>query len=138
MDKAVVLLSGGLDSTALAAYVKGMGNEVIGLSFDYGQRHKRELQAAQNVAVHLGIEHQMIDADILRRITGDTSVLTGAGEVPHGHYADESMKKTVVPGRNLFFLSIAASIAMGRKCQFVGIAAHGGDHHIYPDCYVGG
>lgn len=135
IDKAVVVYSGGLDSyTTLHAAIRKHGKEnVIALSVDYGQRHKRELQAASQVCLELGIPQILHNASNLRELLGN-SALTAGGEVPEGHYADESMKQTVVPNRNMIFLSLAVGVAVNQGAAFVYTGVHAGDHAIYPDC----
>lgn len=126
----VVVLSGGLDSTVtLALAVARHGaDQVRALGADYGQRHVRELRAAQVVAAHYGIPYETCDLRGL--LTG--SALLGEGEVPHGHYAAPSMEQTVVHGRNLLFASVAVSAAGPGGEVWLGV--HSGDHYIYPDC----
>jgi 7-cyano-7-deazaguanine synthase len=131
--KTIVICSGGLDSVTLA-YKIAKENALAGLlSFDYGQRHKKELAFAAQCATALNVPHSIIDiSSIGAHLTG--SALTDALEVPDGHYAEESMKITVVPNRNSIMLSIAYGIAAARNCDAVAAAFHGGDHFIYPDC----
>lgn len=125
-----VLFSGGMDSTALlvrAARQHG-ADQIRAVSFDYGQRHARELRAAEQIAARLGIDHFVLNLRGL--LTG--SALLGQGDIPHGHYADESMAATVVPGRNLLFA--AAVIAQARAGDAIMLGVHAGDHPVYPDC----
>jgi 7-cyano-7-deazaguanine synthase len=126
----VVSLSGGLDSSMLLceAVTVAPSQEVRAVSFDYGQRHAKELEQAAQIAAHLDVSHRVIDLSGL--LTG--SSLLNDGEVPDGHYAEQTMKATVVLGRNLLFATAALS-----TCQpgdEVWLAVHGGDHFIYPDC----
>jgi 7-cyano-7-deazaguanine synthase len=103
------------------------------VSFDYGQRHSKELGFAAACAQRLGVPHQVIDIrDIGRQLSG--SALTDDVAVPDGHYAEESMRITVVPNRNAIMLAIAFGVAAARQAEAVGVAVHGGDHFIYPDC----
>ncbi|MCR9283202.1 MAG: 7-cyano-7-deazaguanine synthase QueC [Rhodobacteraceae bacterium] len=131
--KTLVICSGGMDSVTLAHKV-AQEHELIGLvSFDYGQRHKKELDYAKACADELNTEHILIDiSNIGRQLTG--SALTDNVDVPDGHYAEETMKITVVPNRNAIMLSIAFGIASARSAEAVATAVHGGDHFIYPDC----
>jgi 7-cyano-7-deazaguanine synthase len=128
----LVLLSGGLDSSTLLAQHTTI--TALALSVNYGQRHSRELTAAAAVADHYGIEHLVLD------LTSWGSLLTGSAltdrtvTVPHGHYADESMKATIVPNRNATCLMAAVGIAAARSLSRVLTAVHAGDHPIYPDC----
>lgn len=133
MSKAVVLLSGGMDSTTLAYQMSREGDDLHALSIHYGQRHSRELAAAADVAAALGATHRIVDLTNLRELLS-ASALTGSDPVPHGHYAEESMKVTVVPNRNAILLSVAFGYAVTVGAQRVGYAAHAGDHAIYPDC----
>nr|CAA12530.1 ExsB protein [Sinorhizobium meliloti]CAA90569.1 ExsB [Sinorhizobium meliloti] len=134
--KTIVICSGGLDSVSLAHKVAAE-QELSGLlSFDYGQRHRKELDFAAACARRLGVPHQIIDIrEIGRRLTG--SALTDEVDVPDGHYAEETMKATVVPNRNAIMLAIAFGVAAARKADAVATAVHGGDHFIYPDCRPG-
>jgi 7-cyano-7-deazaguanine synthase len=129
----ILLLSGGLDSCVLASSLVNQGVEVVALSFLYGQRHTKEVEAADKISKALKIQHHIID--IWSVFTHTHSALTDLGvKVPEGHYEDASMRLTVVPCRNLVFASIASSMAeaMGLECVF--LAVHSGDHAIYPDC----
>ncbi|CAB4197242.1 COG0603 Predicted PP-loop superfamily ATPase, partial [uncultured Caudovirales phage] len=127
---AFVSLSGGLDSSiGLALAVAGHGEQnVVAVSFDYGQRHLRELESARQVAAHLNVEHRIVD--LKGMLTG--SALLGEGDVPLGHYAADSMSVTVVHGRNLLFVSTI--VAMTRPGDEVWLSVHSGDHYVYPDC----
>ena len=131
--KVLVICSGGLDSVSLAHKV-AVEHTLLGLvSFDYGQRHKNELDYAAACASRLGVPHNIIDIrDIGRHLTG--SALTEDIDVPDGHYAEDTMKITVVPNRNAIMLSIAFGMAAAQKADAVATAVHGGDHFIYPDC----
>jgi 7-cyano-7-deazaguanine synthase len=134
--KTLVVCSGGLDSVTLAEKVAAE-QQLIGLiSFDYGQRHKKELDFAARAAARLGVPHDVIDiSGIGRHLTG--SALTDDLDVPDGHYAEETMKVTVVPNRNAIMLAIAFGLAAARQAEAVAVAVHGGDHFIYPDCRPG-
>jgi 7-cyano-7-deazaguanine synthase len=134
--KTLVVCSGGLDSVSLAHKV-AKEQILIGLiSFDYGQRHKKELEFAARAATRLGVPHDIIDiSGIGRHLSG--SALTDDLDVPDGHYAEETMKVTVVPNRNAIMLAIAFGLAAARKADAVAVAVHGGDHFIYPDCRPG-
>lgn len=137
--KIVVIFSGGLDSTVLLNHVLRQGHEAIALSINYGQRHRRELDASILVVNYLNdiggghVQHHILDLSVLRTILGGSSQ-TSDLPVPHGHYAEESMKQTVVPNRNMIMLSVAAGLAISSKAQRVAYGAHAGDHAIYPDC----
>jgi len=132
MSSAMVLLSGGMDSTAALAMLSHDG-PVEAVSIDYGQRHARELAAAGDVANHYCVPWCVVDLREWGAMV--PSALTDHDrELPEGHYADESMRATVVPGRNAIMLSVAASIAAARGLETVVTAVHAGDHPIYPDC----
>ncbi|MDV7338342.1 7-cyano-7-deazaguanine synthase QueC [Terasakiella sp. A23] len=131
--KAIVICSGGLDSVTLA-YKMAHEHDLKGLiSFDYGQRHKKETAYAQLCADRLDVPHKTVDITTIGALlTG--SALTDNVDVPDGHYAEESMKTTVVPNRNAIMLTIAFGAAAAQECDCVATAVHGGDHFIYPDC----
>lgn len=134
MRRAVVLCSGGIDSATLAYKVAEAGALERLVSFDYGQRHRREIERAAAIASRLGARHDVVDIAGLGRFLTSSSLISGGDAVPDGHYAESTMKSTVVPNRNAIMLSIAFGIAAGAKADAVGIAVHGGDHFIYPDC----
>lgn len=128
-----MLLSGGMDSATLACELVAQGYDVCGLGFDYGQRHNKELIAARQLAEHMDMPFDVAELAGLAPLLS-ASVLTGGGEVPHGHYAEDSMKATVVPNRNMVLLSVAAGFAASRGIGAVATAVHAGDHFVYPDC----
>ncbi len=131
--KTLVICSGGLDSVTLA-YKIAKEQTLCGLiSFDYGQRHKKELDFAAKCAEDLGVAHDIIDISHIGTLLSG-SALTDNLDVPDGHYAEETMKVTVVPNRNAIMLTIAYGIASSREMDAVATAVHGGDHFIYPDC----
>ena len=137
MTKVIAVVSGGMDSvTALwriADTSDDMANNVRMVSFNYGQKHVKELEMAAWHADHFGIQHNIIDLTSITELLGSSS-LVGEEEVPEGHYASENMKSTVVPNRNMMMLSIASAIAVNFNAQFVLAGMHSGDHAIYPDC----
>jgi 7-cyano-7-deazaguanine synthase len=129
----LIVCSGGLDSVTLAHKIAAEQNRLHLVSFDYGQRHRKELEFARLCAARLGATHDVVDInDVGRRLTG--SALTSGTAVPDGHYAEETMRLTVVPNRNAIMLTIAFGLAIARQAQTVAAAMHGGDHFIYPDC----
>jgi len=135
MDKpnyssAVVLLSGGVDSTTLLHWLVSEGVKCFAISFGYGQMHRKELGYAAATATGVGIEHLIYD---LPAVFGGSS-LTGDKPMPEGHYTDTSMRQTVVPNRNMVFLAIATSVAIQRGVDAVAYAAHADDFGTYPDC----
>lgn len=131
--KSVLLLSGGIDSSAALRVLKDEGHRIFALSLHYGQRHSKELEFAKRQADTLCEEHQTVDLSALQPLLAGSSQ-TSAIEVPEGHYSAENMKLTVVPNRNMIMLSIAIGWAVSLKADQVCYAAHAGDHHIYPDC----
>jgi 7-cyano-7-deazaguanine synthase len=131
----LVLLSGGLDSSVLLAHAvaKEGGSKVLALTFQYGQRHRREVGYAKVIAEHFGAEHEILELAVAMRSLGG-ALLDPEGMIPDGHYTDQAQKITVVPGRNMIFLSFGLSIAMARGLDEVLFAGHAGDHAVYPDC----
>jgi len=136
MGKSVVILSGGLDSTvALAKAVQESSYaDVHALSFDYGQRHKKELEHAKAITDHYTVEHHIVDLTSITPLISNSSQTSEDIAVPHGHYAEENMKATVVPNRNMIMLSIAIGWAVNIDAAQVVFGVHAGDHDIYPDC----
>jgi 7-cyano-7-deazaguanine synthase len=131
--RTIVVCSGGLDSVSLAHKV-ARENELVRLvTFNYGQRHEKEIQFAQNTADRLGVPCDVVDIRSIGKLLGG-SALTDEIDVPDGHYEEENMKVTVVPNRNAIMLSVAFGIAAAQKADAVATAVHGGDHFIYPDC----
>ena len=132
--KVCVLLSGGMDSVT-AFYAALAEHEVIAaLSFDYGAKHNaREIPWAAWHAGRAQVPHEVIALDFINRLF-QSDLLKSGGEIPDGHYAEASMKQTVVPFRNAILLAIATGYAESIGAQGLVIAAHGGDHAIYPDC----
>lgn len=134
-ERAVLIYSGGLDSTVLLHYLtKHENREVLALSVDYGQRHRKELLFAAANCRKLGISYWPVDLSALNPILRGSSQTSSEISVPEGHYAEESMKLTVVPNRNMLMLSAATALAISQKATKVCYAAHAGDHTIYPDC----
>ncbi len=131
--KTIVICSGGLDSVSLAHMVAERHELTRLVSFDYGQRHAKELDFAAACALRLGVPHDLIDMRAIgAHLSG--SALTDNVDVPDGHYAEETMRITVVPNRNAIMLTIAFGIAAAHQADAVATAVHGGDHFIYPDC----
>ena len=153
MKQAVLSLSGGMDSSTLLLHLLAHGYEVTALSFDYGQKHKIELERAKSLVEYINetcpknescfngckVKHQIIKLDGLTQLL-NSALVEGGDDVPEGHYEQDNMKETVVPNRNKIFSSIiqavALSIATKGEKQNVRIALgiHAGDHAIYPDC----
>ncbi len=134
MNKAVVLLSGGLDSTALLYWVVNEGYKSYVLSFDYGQRHKKELQFAKRTCDKLGVEHKIIDITSIHELLSGSALTDSSIKVPEEHYSHETQKATIVPNRNAIMLNIAIGYAVSLGADRVFYAAHANDREIYPDC----
>ncbi len=131
--KTILVLSGGMDSTTLLYKLLQEGKEVKAISFDYGQKHSRELELAMVTCAKLGIKHEIVTLGFMTKLMSN-SALTGNTKVPEGHYEDESMKQTVVPNRNMIMASIAIGWAVNEEYDEVALGIHAGDHAIYPDC----
>ena len=150
----VVSLSGGMDSSTLLLRCLKEYDTVTAISFDYGQKHRVELERAQslvdyinnevmiNIGVHgdshPGVKYRVIKLDGLVDLL-DSALVEGGDEVPEGHYAEDNMKATVVPNRNKIFASITQAVALSRANQTgencdIALGIHAGDHAIYPDC----
>ncbi|MCA1770665.1 MAG: 7-cyano-7-deazaguanine synthase QueC [Halomonas sp.] len=132
--RTVVIYSGGMDSYTVLHRALREGLDVNALSFDYGQRHVRELEVAERVCHELGVPHQVVD---IRAIHGliDNSALTDASlTLPEGDYGEENLSATVVPNRNMILLALAIAKAVNIGAGRVDYGAHGGDHVLYPDC----
>jgi 7-cyano-7-deazaguanine synthase len=130
--KIIAVVSGGMDSiTMLHRLAKD--NTVKVISFDYGQRHIKELKMAKYNAKKLGLEHKIIKMSFLRDIASHSS-LTSKQAVPEGHYENKNMKATVVPNRNMIMASIATAWAINESYDAIALGVHSGDHAIYPDC----
>jgi len=153
MKKAVLSLSGGMDSSSLLLHLLANGYEVTALGFDYGQKHKVELERAASLVKYINsdpsqgwlsmdyrtIKHQIIKLDGLSHLL-NSALVTGGADVPEGHYEQDNMKETVVPNRNKIFSSLIQAVALseatrGGKHQVeIAMGIHAGDHAIYPDC----
>lgn len=132
MSTIVCLLSGGLDSTVMTAYYKSQGHVIYALSFEYGQRHAKELLAAQSIALKLDVvdwKLAHVDNFLVHR-----GALGGDSPMPIGHYAEDNMAQTIVPNRNAVMLTQAYAWAETVGAVAVAYAAHAGDHAVYPDC----
>ena len=130
----VVLCSGGMDSVTALYWARKHHQVAAVLSFDYGAKHNhREIPFAAGHADRLKLRHVIVPLDFIGRHFKSDLLKTG-GAVPEGHYADENMKRTVVPFRNGIMLAVAGGFAESTGARGLVIAAHGGDHAIYPDC----
>ena len=139
----VVSLSGGMDSSTLLLKALNEYETVTALSFDYGQKHRVELERAQSLVNYLSenghkVTYKQIKLDGLVDLL-DSSLVAGGDEVPEGHYAEDNMKATVVPNRNKIFASIIQAVALSvanksEENTDIALGIHAGDHSIYPDC----
>jgi 7-cyano-7-deazaguanine synthase len=156
MEKHVVIsLSGGMDSSTLLLRCLKEYDTVTAISFDYGQKHRVELERAQSLVDYINgqvvleenpktaeypynIKYRVVKLDGLTDLL-NSALVTGGADVPEGHYAEENMKATVVPNRNKIFASIVQAVALsiadktGENCD-IALGIHAGDHAIYPDC----
>ncbi len=132
--KTVCVFSGGMDSTTLLYHLLAEGDEVLAISFNYGQRHGKELEYAARTCEKLGVSHRITDISNINGLLQGNALTSGNIEVPEGHYQDVSMRLTVVPNRNMIMMSIAGGYAISQGYDRLAIAVHTGDHAIYPDC----
>jgi 7-cyano-7-deazaguanine synthase len=148
----VVSLSGGMDSSTLLLRCLKEYDSVTAISFDYGQKHRVELERAQSLVDYINstcptdencfngckVNYRQIQLNGLVDLL-DSALVTGGEDVPEGHYAEDNMKATVVPNRNKIFASITQAVALsvanrtGETCD-IAMGIHAGDHAIYPDC----
>lgn len=132
--RAIAIVSGGLDSVTLAYLLASEGWDLHLLAYDYGQKHKREVDFARQCAQDLDANFDLIDLRSAGRLLGGSALTDESIEVPHGHYAAPNMAITIVPNRNAIFLAVAYGAAIAENAEIVATAVHGGDHFIYPDC----
>ena len=152
MKQAVLSLSGGMDSSTLLLHLLATGYEVTALSFDYGQKHRVELERAQELVKYVNDQncgcggkpiygnttHQVIKLDGLTQLL-NSALVEGGQDVPEGHYEQNNMKETVVPNRNKIFSSLIQAVALSVATKHntecvIAMGIHAGDHAIYPDC----
>lgn len=134
--KALVILSGGMDSTTALAHAVGLhgAQNVETLTFNYGSKHNdRENISAKLIAEHYGVKNHLVALPFINDLF-KSDLLKSGGDIPEGHYEDPSMKRTVVPFRNTIMLSIAAGYAESIEADLLYLGNHAGDHAIYPDC----
>jgi 7-cyano-7-deazaguanine synthase len=145
--QAVLSLSGGMDSSTLLLHLLANDYKVTALSFDYGQKHRVELERAQQLVDYINssdayqghnINYQVIKLDGLTSLL-DSALVEGGDEVPEGHYEEDNMKATVVPNRNKIFSSLIQSVALSianktESAVKIAMGIHSGDHSVYPDC----
>lgn len=135
--KVVMGLSGGMDSATLCAYYLDKGDEVVPVSFNYGSKHNvYEGAAAQALADFYGLKIIKVDLPFINALFSSNLLSTG-GDIPEGHYEDANMSLTVVPGRNVIFISIMMGLAWSIGAEVVAVGVHAGDHAIYGDCRAG-
>lgn len=132
-QKVVVIYSGGMDSFTVLHKAIREGYEVHALSFNYGQRHSKELQYAARVCEALNVSHKVVDISAINQLMAGSS-LTSDIAVPQGEYQEDNMHSTVVPNRNMVLLSLAVAYAVSIGASKAYYGAHSGDHAIYPDC----
>ena len=139
----VVSLSGGMDSSTLLLRALKEYDTVTGISFDYGQKHRVELERAQQLINYLAdnghkVNYRQIQLNGLVDLL-DSALVEGGDDVPEGHYENDNMKETVVPNRNKMFASITQAVALSiankseETCD-IALGIHAGDHAVYPDC----
>jgi 7-cyano-7-deazaguanine synthase len=134
MSKATLIVSGGMDSATLAYRYKAAGYKLHLVGFNYGQRHKKELDSLAAIAEDLNADFQIVDLSHLKDDLAGAALTSDDVAVPDGHYTKETMRITVVPNRNAIMLSIATGIAVANGSDLVATGVHSGDHFIYPDC----
>jgi 7-cyano-7-deazaguanine synthase len=130
----VAVVSGGMDSVTMAHRLATEGHRLTLLSFDYGQRHVRELDCARSCAECLNVGWHRIDLRSITALLAGSALTDLTVDIPNGHYTAESMRSTVVPNRNMMMLAIAGAVAVVEGAGAVAVAVHDGDHVIYPDC----
>jgi 7-cyano-7-deazaguanine synthase len=134
MFDAVIVLSGGMDSTVLLAHELSLGTRPAALSFDYGSKHNdRELPLAAETCARYGVGHRIVRLPFMNELFS-SSLLKSGETIPDGAYDADNMKSTVVPFRNGILIAIAVGYAESIGASRVLIGSHSGDHHIYPDC----
>lgn len=132
--KVIMILSGGLDS-AVSLYELKTEHEIVeAVTFDYGQRHRREIGSARKICDQLNLAHKVIDLRNMNDLLQGSSLTSPDIKTPHGKYTDETMKLTIVPNRNAIMINVAAGYAISKKIFALGLGVHAGDHFIYPDC----
>lgn len=132
--RAVVVYSGGMDSFTVLHRAIREGYEIHALSFDYGQRHAKELAIATRVCQTLGVAHRIVDIRAIHALIDNSALTDATRDIPAGDYASDNLATTVVPNRNMILLSLAVAQAVNIGANRVFYGAHGGDHVLYPDC----
>lgn len=138
MNKKVVMgLSGGMDSATLCSYYLNKGYEVFPVSFNYGSKHNQyERKAVEQFADFYRLKIQKLELPFIGQLFKSNLLKTG-GEIPEGYYTDSNMSQTVVPARNIIFISIMTGYAWSIGAEIVAVGVHAGDHAIYEDCRAG-
>lgn len=132
--RAICVFSGGMDSTTLLYCLLEQGIETLPVSFDYGQKHRKELEYAARTCAKLRLKHKLIDISSVSGLLSGNALTDPEIAVPQGRYSMETMKTTVVPNRNMIFLAIAGGYAVAEEADLLAVAVHAGDRAIYPDC----
>lgn len=135
-DGICLALSGGMDSATLLGLIKDFYKykRIYCLGFNYGSKHnKYEIECAKKLAKHYDVEYTLLDMSFINKLFV-SNLLQSGEDIPEGHYNDETMSKTVVPGRNIIFASILAGYAWSKNCKDIALGVHFGDHHVYSDC----
>jgi 7-cyano-7-deazaguanine synthase len=138
-NKIVAIVSGGLDSSTMLWHLASQDYNVLEvLTFNYGQRHSKETTFAKQIVTRFQekfgpVHHQIVDITSIGNLIAKGS-LTGKEDVPHDMYTSETQRSTIVPNRNMIFLSIAAGRALTIGANYIGYAAHASDYSVYPDC----
>ncbi len=133
--KVVVIYSGGMDSYTVLNLVLEQGYEPYALTFNYGQKHVKEVEVARQACTELNVPHKVVDISAINQLIGGSSLTSDSdSDIPEGHYQEDNMKSTVVPNRNMILLSMAVGYAVSLEASKVFYGAHAGDHLIYPDC----
>lgn len=134
-NKVVVVYSGGMDSYTVLNHAIASGDEVFALSFNYGQKHDKELRVAEQVCRDLNVPHKVVDITAINSLMAGSSLTKDSDiEIPEGDYENANMTSTVVPNRNMVLISMAIAYAVSLEASKVYYGAHAGDHDIYPDC----
>ncbi|MFE2179378.1 7-cyano-7-deazaguanine synthase QueC [Streptomyces sp. NPDC059455] len=129
-----MVLSGGMDSTTLMAHYAALRFRLIAVTIDYGQRHHREIDSARAVAAHFGADHRVVDLSGFGALLSGSALTDDTVEVPSGHYAEQSMRTTVVPNRNAVLVNVAVAVGVAVRAGTVALGVQAGDHFVYPDC----
>jgi len=135
--KAVVIVSGGIDSSTLLYRTIAEGYDTYALTFIYGQKHEREIDSAKRICSELGVPHKVVDLSPLKEILGGSALTDSSVDIPEVSETVEfydTLKATIVPNRNSIFLSVAIGYAQSIGANYVFFGAHHSDRGVYPDC----